>query len=45
MFLPFPASEIGTYDVVAVRFVNSADTQAEWARAIENLMRLLKPGG
>ncbi|KAL6414065.1 uncharacterized protein AUP68_00579 [Ilyonectria robusta] len=45
MFLPFPASEIGTYDVVAVRFVSSATPRAEWARAIENLMTLLKPGG
>lgn len=45
MFLPFPASEIGTYDVVAVRFVSSATTRAEWARAIENLAKLLKPGG
>lgn len=45
MFLPFPASEIGTYDVVAVRFVSNAATRAEWAGAIENLMMLLKPGG
>ncbi|KAI1114789.1 S-adenosyl-L-methionine-dependent methyltransferase [Nemania sp. NC0429] len=45
MFLPFPASEIGTYDVVAVRFVSSAATRAEWSRAIENLVKLLKPGG
>ncbi|KAH7123342.1 S-adenosyl-L-methionine-dependent methyltransferase [Dactylonectria estremocensis] len=45
MFLPFPASEIGTYDVVAVRFVSSATPREEWARAIENLMTLLKPGG
>ncbi|KAH6871394.1 S-adenosyl-L-methionine-dependent methyltransferase, partial [Thelonectria olida] len=45
MFLPFPASEIGTYDLVAVRFVSSAATRAEWARAIENLKTLLKPGG
>lgn len=45
MLLPFPSSEIGTYDVVAVRFVSSATTRAEWTRAIENLMTLLKPGG
>ncbi|CAM1507986.1 Fc.00g048340.m01.CDS01 [Cosmosporella sp. VM-42] len=45
MFLPFPASEVGTYDVVAVRFVSSAATRAEWAQAIKNLMTLLKPGG
>jgi hypothetical protein len=45
MLLPFPASEIGTYDVVAVRFVSSATSRAEWARTIENLITLLKPGG
>ncbi|RYC55229.1 hypothetical protein CHU98_g10984 [Xylaria longipes] len=45
MFLPLPASEIGTYDIVAVRFVSSATTRAEWARAIKNLIKLLKPGG
>jgi len=45
MLLPFPASEIGTYDVVAVRFVSVATTRTEWARAIENLITLLKPGG
>ena len=45
MFLPFPAAELGTYDVVSVRFVSSAATRSEWARAIENLATLLKPGG
>jgi len=45
MFLPFPAPEIGTYDVVAVRFVSSAAARAEWVGAIANLMTLLKPGG
>ncbi|KAI1130958.1 S-adenosyl-L-methionine-dependent methyltransferase [Nemania abortiva] len=45
MLLPFPASEIGTYDVVAVRFVSSATTRAEWARTIGDLIKLLKPGG
>lgn len=45
MYLPFPASEIGTYDVVAVRFISSATTRTEWARATENLVTLLKPGG
>jgi ubiquinone/menaquinone biosynthesis C-methylase UbiE len=45
MLLPFPASEIGSYDVVAVRFVSAATTRAEWALAIENVMTLLKPGG
>jgi len=45
MLFPFPASEIGTYDVVAVRFVSVATTRAEWTRSIENLVTLLKPGG
>lgn len=45
MLLPLPAEEIGTYDIVAVRFVSSATTRTEWARAIENLIKLLKPGG
>jgi SAM-dependent methyltransferase len=45
MLLPFPASEIGTYDVVAVRFVSGATTRAEWAHSIKNLVTLLKPGG
>ena len=45
MLLPFQASEIGTYDVVAARFLSSATTRAEWARTVENLMTLLKPGG
>jgi SAM-dependent methyltransferase len=45
MLLPFPASEIKSYDIVAVRFVSVATTRAEWALAIENIMTLLKPGG
>ncbi|KAI0872117.1 S-adenosyl-L-methionine-dependent methyltransferase [Hypoxylon argillaceum] len=45
MYIPFPGSDIGAYDVVAVRFVSSATTRAEWSRAIENLIKLLKPGG
>jgi hypothetical protein len=45
MLLPFPASEMGSFDVVAVRFVSVATTRAAWARAIENVMTLLKPGG
>ncbi|KAI1274585.1 S-adenosyl-L-methionine-dependent methyltransferase [Xylaria sp. FL0933] len=45
MLLPFPVSEIGAYDIVAVRFISSATTRAEWARTIENLIKLLKPGG
>ncbi|KAH8783454.1 S-adenosyl-L-methionine-dependent methyltransferase [Diaporthe sp. PMI_573] len=45
MLLPFPASDIGTFDVVVARFTSSATTRAEWARTIENLMTLLKPDG
>lgn len=45
MLLPFPAEDLGTYDVVAVRFVSTATTRAEWARTIDNLLTLLKPGG
>jgi len=45
MNLPFPASELGTYDLVAVRFVSSATPREEWVRSISNLMTLLKPGG
>jgi hypothetical protein len=45
MYLPFPASEIGTYDIVAVRFISSVAAREEWTRAIKNLMTLLKPGG
>lgn len=45
MYLPFPASEQGTYDVVAVRFISSIAGREDWTRAIANLMTLLKPGG
>ncbi|KAF1914885.1 S-adenosyl-L-methionine-dependent methyltransferase [Ampelomyces quisqualis] len=45
MYLPFPTSEIGTYDIVAVRFISSVAAREEWVRAIKNLMTLLKPGG
>lgn len=45
MLLPFPPSEVGTYDVVAARFLSSATTRADWARTVENLATLLKPGG
>jgi hypothetical protein len=45
MHLPFPPTELGTYDIVAVRFVSTATTRAEWARVITNLTTLLKPGG
>lgn len=45
MTLPFPASEIGTYDIVAVRFVSVATPREEWARSIQNLVTLLKMGG
>jgi hypothetical protein len=44
MHRPFPASELGTYDLVAVRFVSSATTRADWSRAVANLATLLKPG-
>lgn len=45
MLLPFPPSEIRTYDIVAVRFVSVATMRIEWVRAIENLVTLLRPGG
>ncbi|KAK3389794.1 hypothetical protein B0H63DRAFT_537879 [Podospora didyma] len=45
MHLPFSEEEVGTYDVVAVRFVSSATTRTEWASTVTNLMTLLKPGG
>ncbi|KAK4110385.1 hypothetical protein N656DRAFT_800269 [Canariomyces notabilis] len=45
MHRPFPESEIGTYDIVAVRFVSSATPRTEWTETIKNLMTLLKPGG
>ncbi|KAI0812053.1 hypothetical protein GGR55DRAFT_640238 [Xylaria sp. FL0064] len=45
MLLPFPLSEIGVYDIVAVRFISSATTRADWAHTIKNLIKLLKPGG
>jgi SAM-dependent methyltransferase len=45
MLLPFPPSEIGTYDIVAVRFISVATTRREWTLAIQNLVTLLKPGG
>jgi hypothetical protein len=45
MTLPFPESEIGSYDIVAVRFVSVAATRKEWILAVKNLMTLLKPGG
>lgn len=41
----FPASELETYDIVAVRFVSAATTRREWITTIKNLMTLLKPGG
>jgi SAM-dependent methyltransferase len=44
MHRPFPASELGTYGLVAVRFVSSATTRADWSRAVANLAALLKPG-
>lgn len=45
MLQPFPVSELGSYDVVAVRFVSVATTRAEWALAIKNITTLLKPNG
>ncbi|KAI0389635.1 S-adenosyl-L-methionine-dependent methyltransferase [Xylariaceae sp. FL0594] len=45
MLQPFPESELGTYDIVAVRFVSSATTRREFAHAVGNLVSLLKPGG
>jgi SAM-dependent methyltransferase len=45
MTATFPASELGTYDVVAVRFVSSVAERAEWIKSVANLMTLLKPGG
>lgn len=44
MYRPFSASELGTYDLVAVRFVSSATTRAAWSRVVANLTTLLKPG-
>ncbi|KAK0712508.1 hypothetical protein B0T26DRAFT_741616 [Lasiosphaeria miniovina] len=43
MHAPFSAAELGTYDVVAVRFVSSATPRAAWARAVANLATLLRP--
>ena len=45
MYRPFPEDEIRTYDIVAVRFVSSGTPRADWTRAVENLITLLKPGG
>jgi SAM-dependent methyltransferase len=45
MNAPFPASELGTYDLVAVRFVSSVAERAEWIKSLANLMTLLKPDG
>ncbi len=45
MLQPFPATDVGTYDMVAVRFVSVATTRSDWAHTIENLVTLLKPGG
>jgi SAM-dependent methyltransferase len=45
MFLPFPPADLGIYDLVAIRFISSATTRADWIRALKNLMTLLKPGG
>ncbi|KAK4098622.1 hypothetical protein N658DRAFT_499298 [Parathielavia hyrcaniae] len=44
MRVPFPEAELGTYDLVAVRFVSSASTRREWGQAVRNIAALLKPG-
>jgi len=43
--LSFPKEELGTYDLVAVRFVSVATTRGEWGLAIDSILTLLKPGG
>ncbi|KAL2123468.1 hypothetical protein VTJ04DRAFT_3923 [Mycothermus thermophilus] len=45
MFTPFPEEEHGRYDVVAVRFVSSATRTSDFAKAVGNLVQLLRPGG
>lgn len=45
MYLPFPAADLGTFDVVATRFTSSVASRAEFTHAVANLMTLLKPGG
>ena len=45
MYLPFPTSDLGTFDVVATRFTSSVASRDEWTRAVANLITLLKPGG
>jgi SAM-dependent methyltransferase len=45
MFNPFPVEELGTYEVVAVRFTSSVAARAKWKACVANLMTLLKPGG
>jgi SAM-dependent methyltransferase len=45
MFLPFAPEDLGTFDVVAVRFTSSVISRAKWTACIINLMTLLKPGG
>ncbi|KAI9706996.1 MAG: hypothetical protein M1820_004584 [Bogoriella megaspora] len=43
--MPFPEELIGTYDIVHSRFLKYALKAEEWAPAIKNLSRLLRPGG
>lgn len=45
MLLPFPQEDLGTFDLVAIRFVSAATTRSEWTRAVDNILTLLKPGG
>jgi SAM-dependent methyltransferase len=42
----FPEAELGTYDIVAVRFLQVMfNSTAEWETTLLNLVSLLKPGG
>jgi len=42
---PFPEPELGTYDLVNVRFMVTVLSGKEWDTAVTNLRSLLKPGG
>lgn len=42
---PFPEAELGTYDIVAIRYVSFAITASQWETAVKNLVTLLKGGG
>jgi ubiquinone/menaquinone biosynthesis C-methylase UbiE len=45
MYQPFSDSELGIYDIVAIRFTSSVAAREDWIRAVANLITLLKPGG